>query len=132
MKKVWSMILALAMMLTSSEYRSDNETLYGKIQALYDRYYKPDIPYMHGGFRYTAAPEYGYTEVVRHEFKGRRVFTADEYGAFSGTHCDHIVVPEPLRTEFFEGLRNAVLDAGDRIVFNDTYVLYLTKKADGS
>ena len=122
----------LAMMLTSSEYRSDNEALYGKIQALYDRYYKPDIPYMHGRFRYTAAPEYGYTEVVRHEFKGRRVFTADEYVAFSGTHCDHIVVPEPLRTEFFEGLRTAVLDAGDRIVFNDTYVLYLTKKADGS
>lgn len=56
------------------------------------------------------------------------MFTADEYVAFSGTHCDHIVIPEPLRTEFFEELRRAVLDAGNRIVFNDTYVLYLTKK----
>ena len=118
----------LAMMLTSAEYRSNNEALYEKIQALYDRYYKPDIPYKHGGFRYTAAPEYGYTEVERHEFKGQRVFTADEYVAFSGTHCDHIVIPEPLRAEFFEGLRKAVLEAGDRIVFNDTYVLYITKK----
>ena len=118
----------LAMMLTSAEYKSDNEALYEKIQTLYDRYYKPDIPYKQGAFRYTAAPEYGYTEVERHDFKGQRVFTADEYVAFSGTHCDHIVIPEPLRTEFFEGLRKAVLDAGDRIVFNDTYVLYLTKK----
>lgn len=118
----------LAMMLTSSEYRSENEELYEKIQALYDRYYKPDIPYMHGKFRYTAAPEYGYSEVKRLEFKGQRVFNADEYVAFSGTHCDHIVLPKPLRTEFFDGLRNAVLDAGDRIVFNDTYVLYMTKK----
>ena len=118
----------LAMMLTNAEYRSDNEALYEKIQALYDRYYKPDIPYMHGRFRYTAAAEYGYTEVERHEFKGQRVFTADEYAAFCGTHSDHIVIPEPLRTEFFEDLRKAVLKAGDRIVFNDTYVLYLAKK----
>ena len=118
----------LAMMLTSSEYKSDNEALYEKIQALYDRYYKPDIPYTHGKFQYTAAPEYGYSEVERYEFKGKRVFNAEEYVAFSGTHCDHIVIPEPLRTEFFEGLRKAVLDAGDRVVFNDTYVLFLTKK----
>ncbi|MBO4653516.1 MAG: methyltransferase domain-containing protein [Lachnospiraceae bacterium] len=118
----------LAMMLTRAEYKSDNEALYEKIQALYDRYYKPDIPYVHGGFRYTAAPEYGYTEVERHEFTGQRVFTADEYVAFSGTHSDHIVIPEPMRTEFFEEMRNAVLEAGDRIVFNDTYVLFITKK----
>jgi SAM-dependent methyltransferase len=118
----------LAMMLTSSEYRSNDEALYEKIQALYDKYYKPDIPYTHGKFDYTAAPVYGYSEVERFEFKGRRVFTADEYVAFSGTHCDHIVIPEPVRTEFFEGLRNAVLEAGNRIVFNDTYVLYLAKK----
>ena len=116
------------MLLTTSEYRSDNEDLYEKIQALYDRYYKPDIPYIHGRFRYTAAEEYGYTEVKRHEFKGQRVFDADEYVAFCGTHSDHIVIPKPLRTEFFEGLREAVLKAGDRIVFNDTYVLYITKK----
>ena len=40
------------------------------------------------------------------------------------------MISEPLRTEFFEKLRNAVLEAGDRIVFNDTYVLYLTKRPD--
>ena len=121
----------LAMMLTSSEYRSDNEPLYEKIQALYDKYYKPDIPYIHGKFHYTAAPEYGYSEVERYEFKGRRVFTAEEYVSFSGTHCDHIVIPEPVRSEFFKGLKNAVLEAGDRVVFNDTYILYLTMKKNG-
>ena len=118
----------LAMMLTQSEYRSNDELLYDKIQALYDKYYKPAIPYRQGGFRYTAASEYGYSDVERYEFKGRREFSADEYVAFSGTHCDHIVIPEDIRKVFFEGLRNAVLDAGNKIVFNDTYVLYLTKK----
>ena len=116
------------MMLTSADYKSGNEALYAKIQNLYDRYYKPDIQYTHGNFRYTAAPEYGYTEVKRCEFKGQRVFSANEYVAFCGTHSDHVVIPEPLRTEFFDGLRKAVLDAGNRIVFNDTYVLYITKK----
>ena len=118
----------LAMMLTSSEYKSDNEPLFEKIQALYGKYYQPDIPYTHGGFRYTAAPEYGFSEVERYEFTGQRVFTADEYVLFSGTHCDHIVIPEPVRTDFFNGLRNAVLAAGNRIVFHDTYVLYITRK----
>ncbi len=118
----------LAMMMTSSEYRSDNEPLYEKIQALYDRYYKPDIPYTHGKFDYNAAPHYGYSEVERYEFKGQRIFNAEEYVEFSGTHCDHIVIPEPIRTEFFGKLKEAVLEAGDRVVFNDTYILYLTKK----
>ncbi|MCR5311591.1 MAG: methyltransferase domain-containing protein [Lachnospiraceae bacterium] len=118
----------LAMMLTRSEYRSDNETLYAKIQALYDEFYKPDITYKHGKFNYTAAPDYGYSDVEQFEFKGQRTFNAEEYVEFSGTHCDHIVIPDPIRTEFFSKLKSAVLDAGDRIVFNDTYVLYLTKK----
>ena len=118
----------LAMILTSSEYRSDNESLYEKIQALYDIYYKPDIPYTHGKFNYTAAPEYGYIDLEKHEFKGQRIFTADEYVQYSGTHCDHIVIPEPIKKEFFGKLKSAVLEAGDRIVFNDTYVLYLAKK----
>ena len=118
----------LAMMLTSSEYRSENASLYEKIQALYDKYYKPDIPYTHGKFDYNAAPKYGYTDVERFDFKGQRIFTADEYVQFSGTHCDHIVIPEPIRSEFFSKMKGAVLEAGDRIVFNDTYILYLTKK----
>lgn len=50
--------------------------------------------------------------------------------AYCGTHCDHIVIPEPDKTRFFEGLRRAVLDAGDRIEFRDTFVLYLAKKPD--
>ena len=57
-----------------------------------------------------------------------RELTAEEYVMFSGTHCDHMVIPEPYNTKFFEGLKNAVLKHGDKVIFNDTYVLYLTKK----
>ena len=118
----------LAMMLTVSDYRTPNETLYARIQKVYSDYFKPEIPYTHGGFQYDSAPAYGYTAFERREFHGKREMTADEYVSFCGTHCDHIVIPEPYRTLFFEGLQNAVLEAGNRIVFLDTYVLYLAKK----
>ena len=118
----------LAMMLTRSDYKTPNEALYARIQKLYDRYYKPDIPYTHGGFRYDHALNYGYVEFEEHAFPGRREMDADEYVSFCGTHCDHIVIPEPYRTPFFEGLRSAVAEGGGKIVFEDTHVLYLAKK----
>ena len=118
----------LAMMLTSSEYKSNDEVLYEKIQKLYDEYFKPDIPYTHGGFRYTAAPEYGYEDVEKREFPGKREMTADEYVAYNGTHCNHIVIPDPIREMFFRKLHDAVEEAGGKVVFNDTHRLYLTKK----
>ena len=84
--------------------------------------------YTHHGFGYNNAPAYGFTEVERKDFYGKREMTADEYVLFCGTHCDHMVIPEPYNTQFFEGLRSAVLEYGNKVVFNDTYVLYLTQK----
>lgn len=118
----------LAMMLTKGDYRTPNEPLYRNIQKVYDAYFKPETPYPHGSFHYDRAVDYGFTDFEKREYSGRRVFTAEEYAAFCGTHCDHIVIPEPYKTQLFEGLRNAVLEAGNRIVFEDTYVLYLAKK----
>ena len=118
----------LAMMLTRADYKTPNEALYDRIQRVYDAHFKPDPPYTHGGYGYQNAPAYGYTGFEKRTFPGRRVMTADEYVAFCGTHCDHLVIPEPHKTLFFEGLRDAVLEFGDRIVFQDTYILYLARK----
>jgi hypothetical protein len=52
----------------------------------------------------------------------------DEYVSYCGTHCDHIVIPEPMKTAFFEGLREAVAENGGKVIFKDTYVLYLARK----
>ena len=118
----------LAMLLTKSDYRTPNEALYQKIQKMYERYFKPEIPYPHGGFKYDNAQHYGFVDFQKHDFHGRRKMSADEYVSYCGTHCDHIVIPEPYKTLFFEGLRNAVEESGGEIVFEDTYVLYLTRK----
>ena len=118
----------LAMLLIRGDYKTPNEELYNEIQKSYTAYYKPETPYMHGSFKYTNAPNYGSVDFEKREFYGKREFTADEYVAYCGTHCDHIVIPEPYKTKLFEGLRDAVLSAGNKIVFSDTYILYLAKK----
>lgn len=118
----------LAMMLTKGDYRTPNEALYQKIQEVYSKYFHPETAYSHGSFAYDSAPEYGYVDFEKREYPGERAFTADEYAAFCGTHCDHIVIPEPDKSKLFSGLREAVWEAGNRIVFQDTYILYLAKK----
>lgn len=118
----------LAMMLTKADYKTPNEALYQDIQKVYAAYFKPEIAYQHGAFRYENAVNYGYTDFERREFYGKRVMTADEYVALCGTHCDHIVVPEPYKSKLFDGLRRAVLHHGNSIVFYDTYVLMTARK----
>ena len=118
----------LAMMLTKADYKSPNEKLYAAVQGVYDEYFRPEVTYTHGGFRYDNAPDYGYVDFERHDFHGRREMDTEEYISFCGTHCDHLVIPEPYKTPFFEGLRTAVEENGGKVVFEDTYVLYVTKK----
>ena len=118
----------LAMMLTRGDYRTPNEELYQNIQKVYSEFFKPETRYSHGKFCYENAVNYGYIGFEKREFSGIREMTADQYAAYCGTHCDHLVIPEPYKSRFFGGLRNAVLQAGNKIVFHDTYILYLTKK----
>ena len=118
----------LAMFLTRRDYQTPNPALYERIQHVYTQYFKPKIAYSHGSFRYENALKYGYTDWTRKEFHTVQVYTADEYTAFCGTHCDHIVIPEPYRSRFFNGLHQAVMDFGNRIEVYDTHILMTAKK----
>lgn len=118
----------LAMMLTKEDYRSPNEELYSKIQQVYDAYFKPEKEYTNGSFRYENAVNYGYVNFEKRDFAGKREFTAQEYVSYCGTHCTHIVIPEPYRSKFFHGLLETVRRSGNKVVFHDTYILYLTRK----
>lgn len=116
------------MMLTKGDYKTPNEDLFNKIQQVYNKYFRPEIEYKQGSFKYANASKYGYVDFEKREFYGNREFAADEYVAFCGTHCDHIVIPEPYKSKLFHGLREAVLEAGNKIVFHDTFLLFLAKK----
>ena len=118
----------LAMMLTQSDYKSTNEPLYDRIQQVYSEYFKPEIEYTNGSFKYTNAQAYGYVDFERREFYGMREFNADDYVGYCGTHCTHIVISDAYKEKFFNGLREAVSEFGGKVIFKDTYVLYLAKK----
>ena len=118
----------LAMFYTHGDYRTPNEALFNRIQEVYNAYFRPETPYPHRSFGYANAVNYGYTDLRKQEFHGTRVMTADEYVAYCGTHCDHLVIPEPYKSKFFDGLHAAVTEAGNRIVFADTYVLLTARK----
>ena len=122
----------LAMFLTRRDYRTPNPRLYERIQQAYSQYFKPAIPYTHGSFRYEDALKYGYARWRKKEFRTTQIYTADEYVAFCGTHCDHIVTPEPYKSRLLAGLRQAVLDFGNRLEVWDSHILMTVRKPAGN
>lgn len=113
----------LAMMFLQMDYETPQPELYGEIQKVYEEHFKPEYEYTMGSFKYDNAVNYGYTQLETKHFHGVRELTGDEYVGYIGTHSDHISLKEPYRTPFFEGIRKAVKAHGDRVVFNDTYIL---------
>ena len=53
---------------------------------------------------------------------------ADAAAIFNKIGIESITFIQIIKTLFFDGLRNAVEENGGKIVFEDTYVLYLTRK----
>jgi hypothetical protein len=110
-----------------SEYQSDNPKLYDEIQEVYDKCFATDQPYDQH-FDYMNGESYGLKFVETKFWPGRREYTADEHNEYLGTHSTHIAIKEESREPFFNGVRDAVLRHGNKIVFNDKYVLYLYRK----
>jgi len=120
----------LAMINLSSDFKTPNPELFESIQKVYDQHYRPVTQYRHRNFPYHSAVEYGYVDYEKREYYGTRKLTAEQYIRMVGTHSDHITIPEPHRTPFFNGLRQAVLDAGDLIEYRDTHILMLARKPE--
>ena len=122
---------AFAMFMTRPDPRPGggytDEPLYSRIQAVYAEHFRPETEYK-CSLNYDARGQYGFTGLERREYRGQRVFTADEYAAMIGTHSDHITLPEPHRSRFYDGIRRAIEDAGGTVTIYDKIVLYLARK----
>lgn len=116
-----------AMMFTVTDDKSANEALYAKIQEAYDKYFHPEI-------KYTCRLEcdnvvnYGFTDFERREYPQTRVYNADEYISYIRIHAPHLTLPEPDKSKFFEGVREAILSFDNKITLKDTVTLYLVRK----
>lgn len=118
---------ALVMMLLYGDYKTPNEALFNEIQKVYNEYFRPEIPYAQK-LTYGNAVNYGFTEFLLTEFHGKREYNADDYVEYLGTHSDHIVLRDSCKDKFYDGIKSAILNAGDRIVFDDTYIVYTAVK----
>ena len=71
---------------------------------------------------------YGFTNYSYQEWKKVRKLNADAYISYINTHCAHITLEEPYKSKYYEGIRNAIQNAGNEIVIYDTIPLYLAQK----
>jgi Dimethyladenosine transferase (rRNA methylation) len=117
----------LAMFMTHTDYRSSNEALYQKIQEVYNKYFKPEIPYTQH-LEYKNVINYGFTDFECHHYQKVREYNADEFVSWTRIMAPQLTIQEPYKSMFLEGIRDAILSFGNRITLFNDYVLYLTRK----
>lgn len=117
----------LAMFMTRSDERSENPALREAIDRIYEKYFHVDQHYS-CSMVYQNVLDYGFENLVYKEWKSKRVLTAEEYISYISTHCEHIILEEPYKSRFFEGIREVIMNAGGMIVIIDTIPLYLVQK----
>lgn len=117
----------LAMFMTCSDETSLNPRLRNEIDKVYEKYFRVKQGY-HCRIEYKNALNYGFTNLQYMEWKSERILNAEEYISYIGTHCEHITLEEPYKTNFYEGIREAFMNAGNKMTIVDTIPLYLVQK----
>lgn len=118
----------LAMFMTRTDERTPNEALYHSMQEVYEKYFFPETKYT-CRLDYENAVNYGFIDFNYRDWNKVREYNADEYVKYlSSTQVSHLTLQEPYKTKFYDGIRKAVINAGNKITLNDTIALYLTRK----
>lgn len=117
----------LAMFMTRSDEKSSNEELRSRIDQVYKEYFFTEQRY-NCKMIYNNVVNYGFVNYKYQEWKKVRTLNADEYILYISTHCDHITLEEPYKSKFYRGVKAAIIDAGNKIIINDTIPLYLAQK----
>lgn len=72
--------------------------------------------------------QYGFINIEFHIYKNTRIMTGVEYVELLNTYSDHIALSKSIQGPFFNAIRTAIEEAGNKIVINDTVELYLARK----
>lgn len=117
----------LAMFMTRSDETSANPSLRTEIDKVYNKYFHVKERY-NCKIDYENVLNYGFENMKYKEWKSVRKLKADEYICYISTHCDHITLEEPYKSNFYAGIRKAIMEAGNEIIITDTIPLYLVQK----
>jgi len=132
--KVYSLLKsggAFAMFMTRPDTQPGggytDEPLFTKLQEVYAKHFRPATEYK-CSLDYDGRDKYGFVDLEKRIYKATRTYTADEYVQHIGTHSDHITLPEPHRTRFYEGIREVIRDFGNSVTLYDNITIYLARK----
>lgn len=117
----------LAMFMTRSDETSLNTSLRSEIDKVYSKHFHVNQKY-NCKMEYENALHYGFTNFTYKEWKSNRILNAEEYISWISTHCEHITLEEPYKTDFYTGIREAFMTAGNKMEIIDTTPLYLFQK----
>lgn len=116
------------MFMTYTDEKTSNGSLYDEIQKVYDEHFHVETRYT-CSLDYDNVVKYGFVDLNYRDWKKTRIYNADEYVEYlAGTQVEHITLQEPYKSNFYNGVREAVIHAGNRIILDDTIALYLTRK----
>ena len=120
----------LAMFMTRSDEQTLNRELCEEIDKVYEKYFRVKQRYT-CSMDYNHVLNYGFTNFTYQEWKKQRTLNAEEYISYISTHCEHITLEEPYKTNFYNGIRDAFAKWGNHITIIDTIPLYLVQKPGG-
>ena len=115
------------MFMTRSDETTVNPALKSEIDKVYDKYFHVKRRY-NCRLDYENVLNYGFENLQYKEWKRVRKLNADEYICYISTHCEHITLEEPYKSNFYSGIKNAIKNAGNEIVIIDSIPLYLVQK----
>ena len=115
------------MFMTRSDETTENPALKSEIDKVYDKYFHVKRRY-NCRLDYENVLNYGFENLQYKEWKRVRKLNADKYICYISTHCEHITLEEPYKSNFYSGIKNAIKNAGNEIVIIDTIPLYLVQK----
>ncbi len=115
------------MFMTRSDETTVNPVLKSEIDKVYDKYFHVKKR-NNCRLDYENVLNYGFENLQYKEWKRVRKLNADEYICYISTHCEHITLEEPYKSNFYSGIKNAIKKAGNEIVIIDTIPLYLVQK----
>ncbi len=116
----------------------ENPELGSELNRLYDKYFYffwKNKKNKFSGFteenakvKAETAKKYGFQDCRYFLFRRIRTFSAKEYVGLLGTYSDHIALKEPIRSEFFSNIEEAINNHGGAIKIRDTFELQLSTK----
>lgn len=108
--KVYSLLKSggtFAMMLTRTDFRTPNEALYARIQESYDQYFHPQTEYT-CRLAYSNVENHGFVDFECRHYYDTRVYTADEFIAWTIIQAPHLTLREEDKENFIAGVREAI------------------------